>query len=114
MQTSRTTAVNAFSADGGDHNPPRRKVKELIGSAVSKELSMLSRLLIWSYRSIEAEVNATIPQAIVRGDFILGSAVEEFETAFARIIGVEFGIGVSSGMLYGSFSDHRRSAAEMK
>jgi dTDP-4-amino-4,6-dideoxygalactose transaminase len=50
------------------------------------------------YRSIEAEINTAIQEVLGRCDFILGSAVGDFETAFASFIGVEFGIGVSSGL----------------
>lgn len=35
---------------------------------------------------------------ITRGDFILGAAVTEFETAFARFAGTRFAIGTSTGL----------------
>jgi dTDP-4-amino-4,6-dideoxygalactose transaminase len=50
------------------------------------------------YRSIESEINAAIQGVLGRCDFILGSAVGDFETAFASFVGVGFGIGVSSGL----------------
>jgi dTDP-4-amino-4,6-dideoxygalactose transaminase len=50
------------------------------------------------YQNIEAEINTAIQEVLERCDFIQGSAVGDFETAFASFIGVEFGIAVSSGL----------------
>ena len=36
-------------------------------------------------------------EIIQRGDFILGQALAEFETAFATASGVKYGIGVACG-----------------
>ncbi|HEX7101441.1 MAG TPA: DegT/DnrJ/EryC1/StrS family aminotransferase, partial [Nitrolancea sp.] len=50
------------------------------------------------YASIESEVNLAIKAVLERGDFILGQALEQFETDFATFIGTEYAIGVDSGM----------------
>jgi dTDP-4-amino-4,6-dideoxygalactose transaminase len=50
------------------------------------------------HRTIESDVNAAIHEVLRRCDFILGSAVEKFEAEFARFVGVQFAIGVSSGL----------------
>jgi dTDP-4-amino-4,6-dideoxygalactose transaminase len=50
------------------------------------------------YRSIEAGVNAAMQKVLTRCNFILGAEVEEFETAFARFVGADYGVGVGSGL----------------
>jgi dTDP-3-amino-3,4,6-trideoxy-alpha-D-glucose transaminase len=50
------------------------------------------------YHGIQAEVNAAIARVLLRADFILGAAVAEFEQAFAKFVGVEDAVGVSSGL----------------
>lgn len=50
------------------------------------------------HAAIEPEINAAIQQVLSRCNFILGSQVEEFEQAFARFVGTEHAIGVSSGL----------------
>jgi len=50
------------------------------------------------YRSIEAEVNAAIHEVVHAADFILGSAVEQFESEFAAYCGAAHAVGVDSGM----------------
>jgi len=50
------------------------------------------------YASIESEVNVAMKTVLERGDFILGKALEQFESDFAKFIGTEFAIGVDSGM----------------
>jgi dTDP-4-amino-4,6-dideoxygalactose transaminase len=50
------------------------------------------------YASIEQEVNVAIKSVLERSDFILGHALDQFETEFANYIGTEFAIGVDSGM----------------
>ncbi|WP_159787368.1 DegT/DnrJ/EryC1/StrS family aminotransferase [Sodalinema gerasimenkoae] len=49
------------------------------------------------HQPIQAELDAAIAQVLERGDFILGQAVREFETAFAQACGVTHGIGVACG-----------------
>jgi dTDP-4-amino-4,6-dideoxygalactose transaminase len=50
------------------------------------------------YRRIQADIDAAIKRVLLRSDFILGVEVAEFEQAFAKFIGVEHAIGVSSGL----------------
>ncbi len=49
------------------------------------------------HQPIQAELDAAIAQVLERGDFILGQAVREFETAFAQACGVAHGVGVACG-----------------
>ncbi|MBI4640704.1 MAG: DegT/DnrJ/EryC1/StrS family aminotransferase [Candidatus Tectomicrobia bacterium] len=49
------------------------------------------------YERIKAEVDAAIADVLNRGWFILGEKVKEFEEAFSRYCGAEYGIGVGSG-----------------
>ncbi len=53
--------------------------------------------LAWQHQPLHAEIEKAIAQVIERGDFVLGEALAEFETAFAQACGVEYGIGVASG-----------------
>ncbi|MGK7952739.1 MAG: DegT/DnrJ/EryC1/StrS family aminotransferase [Xenococcaceae cyanobacterium] len=53
--------------------------------------------LSWQHQPIQKLINEAIERVIARGDFILGKALAEFETAFARACGVKYAIGVSSG-----------------
>lgn len=53
--------------------------------------------LSWQHQPIQQLINEAIERVIARGDFILGKALAEFETAFARACGVKYAIGVSSG-----------------
>ena len=48
-------------------------------------------------KPIEEEIEQAILKVTRRGDFILGQALTEFETEFARASGVEYGVGVASG-----------------
>jgi dTDP-4-amino-4,6-dideoxygalactose transaminase len=50
------------------------------------------------YQVIEAEVNSAIREVLTRCNFILGSEVEDFEQAFAKFVGVDHAVGVSSGL----------------
>jgi dTDP-4-amino-4,6-dideoxygalactose transaminase len=49
------------------------------------------------HQPIQAELQQAIQDVLSKGDFILGQAVADFETAFATISGVEYGVGVASG-----------------
>ncbi|NET59863.1 MAG: DegT/DnrJ/EryC1/StrS family aminotransferase [Symploca sp. SIO2E6] len=49
------------------------------------------------HQPIQAQLQQAIQAVVQQGDFILGKAVAEFEAAFARACGVEYGIGVASG-----------------
>lgn len=49
------------------------------------------------HQPIQQEIEQAIALMIARGDYILGEAVREFEAAFAKACGVQYGVGVSSG-----------------
>lgn len=53
--------------------------------------------LSWQHQPIQKLIDEAIQQVIARGDFILGKALGEFETAFAQACGVTYAVGVSSG-----------------
>ena len=53
--------------------------------------------LAWQHQTLHVEIEKAIAQVIERGDFVLGKALAEFESAFAQACGVEYGIGVASG-----------------
>jgi dTDP-4-amino-4,6-dideoxygalactose transaminase len=49
------------------------------------------------HQPIQSQIAQAIAEIIQRGDFILGQALTEFETAFATACGVQYGIGVACG-----------------
>jgi dTDP-4-amino-4,6-dideoxygalactose transaminase len=49
------------------------------------------------YQKFAAEIDRAIHDVVARGDFILGRAVDEFETAFAQYVGAKHCVGVASG-----------------
>ncbi|MGK7930433.1 MAG: DegT/DnrJ/EryC1/StrS family aminotransferase [Microcystaceae cyanobacterium] len=49
------------------------------------------------HNPLEPTIQQAIHQVIEKGDFILGQAVKDFETAFAQASGVKYGVGVASG-----------------
>ncbi|MEG4453491.1 DegT/DnrJ/EryC1/StrS family aminotransferase [Microcoleus sp. N9_A1] len=49
------------------------------------------------HQPIQPQIVAEIGKIIERGDFILGHALAEFETAFAAASGVQYGVGVACG-----------------
>ncbi|MFN7181254.1 MAG: DegT/DnrJ/EryC1/StrS family aminotransferase [Planctomycetota bacterium] len=49
------------------------------------------------YKFIQDEIKNAIQEVMANGDFILGKAVEEFESNFAKYIGTNFAVGVASG-----------------
>ena len=53
--------------------------------------------LSWQHQPIHHLIESAIEQVIERGDFTLGKALGEFETAFAQACGVNYAVGVSSG-----------------
>jgi dTDP-4-amino-4,6-dideoxygalactose transaminase len=53
--------------------------------------------LYLQHQPIESQIAATLGKIIQRGDFILGEALAEFETAFAAASGVQYGVGVACG-----------------
>jgi dTDP-4-amino-4,6-dideoxygalactose transaminase len=53
--------------------------------------------LTWQNQPLQAEIEQSIQTVIERGDFVLGKALADFETAFANACGVEYAVGVASG-----------------
>ncbi|WP_293358519.1 MULTISPECIES: DegT/DnrJ/EryC1/StrS aminotransferase family protein [unclassified Microcoleus] len=53
--------------------------------------------LYLQHQPIESQIAATLGKIIQNGDFILGEALAEFETAFAAASGVKYGVGVACG-----------------
>ncbi|MFM7876165.1 MAG: DegT/DnrJ/EryC1/StrS family aminotransferase [Microcystis panniformis] len=53
--------------------------------------------LTWQNQSLQAKITEAIQTVIDRGDFVLGQALAEFETAFAQACGVKYAVGVASG-----------------
>jgi len=53
--------------------------------------------LTWQNQPLQAKITEAIQTVIDRGDFVLGQALAEFETAFAQACGVEYAVGVASG-----------------
>ena len=53
--------------------------------------------LTWQNQPLQAQITEAIQTVIDRGDFVLGQALAEFETAFAQACGVEYAVGVASG-----------------
>ncbi|TAF29380.1 MAG: DegT/DnrJ/EryC1/StrS family aminotransferase [Oscillatoriales cyanobacterium] len=53
--------------------------------------------LYLQHQPIESQIAATLEKIIQHGDFILGEALTEFETAFAAASGVKYGVGVACG-----------------
>jgi dTDP-4-amino-4,6-dideoxygalactose transaminase len=49
------------------------------------------------YETIRGEVNASIQEVIEASSFVLGPAVERFETEFAKYLGVEEVVGINNG-----------------
>lgn len=49
------------------------------------------------HQPIQSQITQAIGEIIQRGDFILGQALTEFETAFAAACGVQYGVGVACG-----------------
>jgi dTDP-4-amino-4,6-dideoxygalactose transaminase len=50
------------------------------------------------YRSIESEIKTAIGEVLSNCNFILGKQIKDFEEAFADFAGVEYAVGVSSGL----------------
>ncbi|HLO88005.1 MAG TPA: DegT/DnrJ/EryC1/StrS family aminotransferase [Nostocaceae cyanobacterium] len=49
------------------------------------------------HQPLQAQLQQAMQDVLNQGDFILGQAVADFETAFAAVSGVEYGVGVASG-----------------
>jgi len=50
------------------------------------------------HADLRGEIRAAIDRVVTHGQFILGPDVEAFEEEFARLAGVRFAVGVSSGL----------------
>ena len=50
------------------------------------------------HQHLSGEMNARVQEVVTRGDFVLGAAVERFETSFAEYLGVKHAIGVGTGL----------------
>ena len=53
--------------------------------------------LKFQHQPIQQDIERAVNSLIERGDFILGKALTEFETAFAQACNVRYGVGVASG-----------------
>ncbi len=53
--------------------------------------------LSYQHQPLENEIKSAINSVIDRGDFILGEALRNFESAFASACGVTYAVGVASG-----------------
>jgi dTDP-4-amino-4,6-dideoxygalactose transaminase len=53
--------------------------------------------LTCQHRPLAAEIEAALQAVVGRGDFVLGQALAEFESAFANTCGTAWGVGVASG-----------------
>lgn len=50
------------------------------------------------HQRLRDELDARVQEVVTRGDFVLGAAVERFETSFAEYLGVKHAIGVGTGL----------------
>lgn len=50
------------------------------------------------HAALKSKLLEAFERTLDRGDFILGGAVQEFETAFARLCGVSHGVGLGTGL----------------
>lgn len=53
--------------------------------------------LSWQHRSLQPEILAAFERVLDKGDYILGKAVSEFESAFAEACGCSDGVGLGCG-----------------
>ena len=53
--------------------------------------------LKFQHQPIKDDITQALHSVVERGDFILGKALSEFETAFAQACNVRYGVGVASG-----------------
>ena len=53
--------------------------------------------LTLQHEPIQAQIEQAIQTVLQRGDYVLGQALSEFEQAFAKACGAQYGIGVASG-----------------
>jgi dTDP-4-amino-4,6-dideoxygalactose transaminase len=50
-----------------------------------------------SHQPIQTDLEAALRQTLLRGDYVLGRSVVEFETSFAQACGTSYGVGVGCG-----------------
>ncbi len=68
------------------------------GSCMTSTLSSVPFVdLSLIHEPLKAEIQAAILTVVDRGDFVLGQALTEFEIAFAKACGVQYGVGVACG-----------------
>jgi dTDP-4-amino-4,6-dideoxygalactose transaminase len=53
--------------------------------------------LSWQHAPLQASMLAAVADVLDKGDFVLGQAVKDFETAFAKACSVAYGVGVACG-----------------
>lgn len=53
--------------------------------------------LSWQHKQLQDDILAAVTDTLTRGDFVLGPAVNDFETAFAEASGAAHGIGMGCG-----------------
>lgn len=53
--------------------------------------------LKFQHQPIENDITQALQSVVRRGDFVLGQALAEFETAFAKACNVKYAVGVASG-----------------
>lgn len=63
--------------------------------AISSPIPLTDLALL--HRSLQPQLEAVLKAAMLQGDFVLGGALLDFEIAFARACGSEYGVGVGSG-----------------
>jgi dTDP-4-amino-4,6-dideoxygalactose transaminase len=64
-------------------------------SSIPTKISFVNLSL--QHQPIQSQIEQAMVEIIQRGDFILGQALTEFETAFAAASGVKYGVGVACG-----------------
>ncbi len=64
-------------------------------SSIPTKVSFVNLSL--QHQPLQTQIEQVIREIIQRGDFILGQALTEFETAFAAASGVKYGVGVACG-----------------
>ena len=53
--------------------------------------------LSWQHQPIQSDILAIVEKTMSQGDYVLGKAVTEFESAFAEACQTGFGVGVGCG-----------------
>ncbi|MDB9528029.1 DegT/DnrJ/EryC1/StrS family aminotransferase [Oscillatoria sp. CS-180] len=53
--------------------------------------------LSWQHQPIQDDIQSALTAILNQGDFVMGQAVKQFESAFAEASGTQYGIGVGCG-----------------